>query len=230
MTFPTQKSAPHRGTSEHPVARSQDQTIKLWDVQTGTCLKTLVGHENAVWAVAYPPSPALTKGVNPNLLLSSGMDRTIKLWDTQTGEVLRTFLGHERSVFTIAWSLEGQRLASGSDAQTAKVWDIETGECLQTLQGHTSRIAAIEFILQNRIATGSNDDTIKLWDVQTGECLKLRSDRPYEGMNITGVIGITDAQAPSDRASTATFRVEQAILRGQTVDNSKLDSNRVEVG
>jgi hypothetical protein len=32
-------------------------------------------------------------------------------------------------------------------------------------------------------------------DVETGECLKtLSSDRPYEGMNIIGVRGPTDAQ------------------------------------
>nr|WP_256871899.1 hypothetical protein [Nostoc sp. TCL26-01] len=51
------------------------------------------------------------------------------------------------------------------------------------------------------LASGSNDETIKLWDVQTGECLKtLRSDRPYEGMNITGVTGITDAQKATLRS------------------------------
>jgi WD40 repeat protein len=45
------------------------------------------------------------------------------------------------------------------------------------------------------LASGSKDETIKLWDVSTGECLKtLRSNRPYEGMNITGVTGLTSAQ------------------------------------
>ena len=45
----------------------------------------------------------------------------------------------------------------------------------------------------HRLASGSRDDTIKLWDVQTGECLKtLTSNRPYEGMNITGVTGLTE--------------------------------------
>ncbi|NJR51440.1 MAG: hypothetical protein HC780_19540, partial [Leptolyngbyaceae cyanobacterium CSU_1_3] len=39
------------------------------------------------------------------------------------------------------------------------------------------------------------DESLKLWDVTTGQCLQtLSADRPYEGMNITGVTGITDAQ------------------------------------
>ncbi|WP_416676948.1 hypothetical protein [Egbenema bharatensis] len=41
----------------------------------------------------------------------------------------------------------------------------------------------------------SADETIKLWDVQSGKCLNtLRADRPYEGMNIAGVTGLTDVQ------------------------------------
>ncbi len=43
------------------------------------------------------------------------------------------------------------------------------------------------------VITGSLDETIKCWDVESGECLKtLRVPRPYEGMDITGVKGLTD--------------------------------------
>jgi WD40 repeat protein len=45
------------------------------------------------------------------------------------------------------------------------------------------------------LASGSGDGTIKIWDIKTGECLKtLIAERPYEGMNITGVTGLTDAE------------------------------------
>lgn len=48
------------------------------------------------------------------------------------------------------------------------------------------------------LASATEDETIKLWDVLTGECLKtLRSPRPYEGMNITGVTGLTEATKAS---------------------------------
>jgi hypothetical protein len=33
-----------------------------------------------------------------------------------------------------------------------------------------------------------------LWDIKTGECLKTLSEKPYEGMNITGITGITEAE------------------------------------
>jgi WD40 repeat protein len=51
------------------------------------------------------------------------------------------------------------------------------------------------------LASGSGDETVKLWQVETGECLKtLRADRPYEGMNIKGVTGLTAAQRATLKA------------------------------
>ena len=51
------------------------------------------------------------------------------------------------------------------------------------------------------LASGSHDQTIKLWDITTGRCLRtLRAKRPYEGMNITGVTGLTASQKAALKA------------------------------
>ncbi len=51
------------------------------------------------------------------------------------------------------------------------------------------------------IVSGSHDETIKIWDIKTGKCLKtLKSDRPYERMNITGVKGLTEAEKSTLKA------------------------------
>ncbi|MBE9211725.1 hypothetical protein IQ247_03165 [Plectonema cf. radiosum LEGE 06105] len=50
----------------------------------------------------------------------------------------------------------------------------------------------------------SQDEVIKLWDVETGEWFKtLKVDRLYEGMNLTGVSGLTTAQRCLRRAMYA---------------------------
>ncbi len=50
-------------------------------------------------------------------------------------------------------------------------------------------------IIPIKISDSPQDETILVWDVETGQCLKtLRAPRLYEGMDITYVTGLTDAQ------------------------------------
>jgi WD40 repeat protein len=55
----------------------------------------------------------------------------------------------------------------------------------------------VAFSLDGQIlASSSQDETIKFWDVVTGECIKtLPVPKPYEGLNISGVKGVTEATA-----------------------------------
>ncbi|MGI2902839.1 NB-ARC domain-containing protein [Tolypothrix sp. VBCCA 56010] len=167
---------------------SEDQTVKLWDFREGKCLKTLRGHTSWVWQVAFSP--------DGEILASSGDDQIVKLWDVRTGQCLKNLQGHKSRVWSVAFSPDGHILASSGDDQTVKLWDIHTGQCLKTLLGHTSWVRSLTFGSDNSIlASGSEDETIKLWDIKTGECLKtLRIERVYQGMNISGVTGLTAAQ------------------------------------
>ncbi len=173
---------------------SDDQTVRLWDVSTGRCLRTLQGHTGWVWSVAFHPQ-GMTLG-------SGSEDQTVKLWDVSTGECLKTLQGHTNWILSVAFSPNGNILATGSEDQTVKLWDVSTGQCLRTLQGHTGWVCSVVFESQGTLlASSSADETIKLWDVTTGECLKtLRSKRPYEGMNITDVTGLTEATIVSLKA------------------------------
>jgi WD40 repeat protein len=63
------------------------------------------------------------------------------------------------------------------------------------------------------LASASQDETIKLWDAKTGDCLKtLPVPKPYQGMNITGVTGLTDAQKATVKALGA-VELEDSLIR-----------------
>ncbi|WP_298913364.1 NB-ARC domain-containing protein [uncultured Nostoc sp.] len=170
------------------VTGSDDQKVRLWDVNNGVCLKTFTGHSGRVWSVAFSP--------NGQTLASGSGDRTVRLWDVSTGECRLILPGHKDWIWSVAFNLDGQTLASASLDDTVKLWDLSTGECRLTLQVHSKGVWSVAFSPDGKtLASGGQDGTIKLWDVLTGECLKtLRSPRPYEGMNITGVTGLTAAQ------------------------------------
>jgi WD40 repeat protein len=177
-----------------------DRMIKFWNVQTGACIRTWqVGQ--SICSIAFSPSG--------DLLASGSIEREIGLWDVATGECLQTLSGHIHFVWSVAFSPDGRLLASGSFDRTIRLWDLSTGECLQILEGHNNGVFSVAFVPKHNtnlvdnsslsygqlLASSSADGTIRLWDIQTGECLKiLRSPRPYEGMNIHGIQGLTDAQ------------------------------------
>jgi WD40 repeat protein len=179
---------------------SFDNTLKLWNIDSGQCLRTLEGAATLATSVAFSPDGCL--------LASSGYGSIVKLWDVHTGQCLKEFRGHTSDlVYAVAFSPDGQHLVSSGADRTVKLWDVHTGGCLHTLQGHTHWIYPVAFSpIQSQersciLASGGMDETIRLWDAETGECLKvLRSDRPYEGMNITGATGLTGAQKATLKA------------------------------
>jgi WD40 repeat protein len=177
------------------VSGGLDCTLKLWKVDgSEESFKTLHEHTSSVYTAIFTPD-----GCN---LISSSKDRTIKIWDLYSGECLKTLEGHIGAVWTIALSPDGRILASGGEDKTLKIWDLASGECLKTLTGHHNLIKSITFHPQEPIVvSGSLDETMKVWDIETGECLQtLRVERPYEGMNITGTTGLTDAQKATLKA------------------------------
>ena len=181
---------------------SNDRTVRLWDCSDpyhlGQCLHVLNGHEVDVMSVCFSP--------NGQLLASGSLDRTIRLWHCGNalpmGHCVQVLNGHENGVFSIRFNTDGSLLASSSEDGSIRLWDVQTGQCLQRLVGHSNCVWSISFAPDGRtLVSSSLDETIKLWDVETGVCLQtLRSDRPYERMNISGVTGLTPAQVATIKA------------------------------
>ncbi|KAK0707278.1 WD40-repeat-containing domain protein [Lasiosphaeris hirsuta] len=142
---------------------SEDETIRLWDVETGTCKQTLQGHTHYVNGVAFSP--------DGRTLASASHDMTIRLWDVETGIYQQMLQGHSGIVWGIAFSPDGTRLTSASSDKTVRLWDIETGTCQQTLQGHSGIVWGVDFSPDGRrLVSASEDKTVRLWDVETGIC------------------------------------------------------------
>ncbi|MEM6837307.1 MAG: NB-ARC domain-containing protein [Cyanobacteria bacterium P01_C01_bin.120] len=170
---------------------SEDATVRLWDIQTQTFLHTFLGHNHSVWSVAFSP--------NSQMLASSSGDSTIRLWDVQKRTSIYTFLGHNYSVRSVAFSPNAEILASGGGDTTVRLWNIQKRCCTGIFIGHHDWVRSVNFSPDGEIlASCSNDGTIRLWDVSSGECLaSLQIPGPYEGTNITGVQGLTEAQRAS---------------------------------
>ena len=176
-----------------------DQTVRLWNVNSRQCIKVLHGHTDWVRCVAFVPyaqNGSQNNGSNSLILASSSNDQTVRLWDVHTGRCLSILQESRSRVRSIAFSQDGQILACGGEDNSIGLWDIQAKQCIKTLQGHTDWVRTVAFSLYgNVLASGGKDETIALWDIETGDRLQtLKTDKPYEGTNITGATGLSETQ------------------------------------
>ncbi|QHG15156.1 AAA family ATPase [Nostoc sp. ATCC 53789] len=107
---------------------SEDETVRLWSVDTGECLNIFEGHSNSAWSVAFSPEG--------DILASSSLDQTVRIWDRHTGVCLKVLpvMPHAmRSAIAFGKSTEHYAIASGSQNGTIQIWDAQTGKCLKIL-------------------------------------------------------------------------------------------------
>jgi eukaryotic-like serine/threonine-protein kinase len=136
---------------------SFDQTVKVWDTDTGQEVLTLKGHRGPVKAVAFSPEG--------KRIASGSLDQSVKVWDADTGEETLTLKGHRRPVRAVAFSPDGKRIISASWDQMVKVWDVATGQETLSLKGHVNVVETVAFSPDGkRIASGSGDGTVRIWE------------------------------------------------------------------
>ncbi|MEM7077137.1 MAG: pentapeptide repeat-containing protein [Pseudomonadota bacterium] len=146
------------------VSAGDDQTIRIWDAQSGQCLRTLEGHEDRVFNAQFDPAG--------RRIVSAGRDATVRVWDADSGASLGKLEGHRGGVLSAQFDDVGGRIVSAGDDRTLRIWDAQTGACLQELTGHGDVIWSAQFDpTGNRLVSASHDESVRIWELSTGACL-----------------------------------------------------------
>lgn len=183
--------------AEKIVSGSDDQTIHIYDTNTGQLRKRLEGHEGGVWALQYWN----------NVLVSGSTDRTVRVWDMDAGSCTHLFEGHTSTVRCLIIIIpyknpetgrmepECPLIVTGSRDATLRVWKLPhpkrdnpyiptSGTSSPTdgsnpnpffkyvLQGHTNSVRAIAGY-GNVLVSGSYDTSVRIWNLATGECAHI---------------------------------------------------------
>ena len=144
------------------ISGGTDNSVKIWNLKTKSCLSTYKGHKaqiNAVVKIKY----------DKNMFLSGSSDQTIKILKFNDNptlkskiECLGTLQGHKGAIYSLLELLDG-RVASGSSDWTIKIWNIKDKSCIQTLLGHKSPILCLAQFNDGRLISGEADKLIYIW-------------------------------------------------------------------
>jgi WD40 repeat protein len=133
---------------------SNDQTIKLWDMQ-GNLLKTIPTSQEMIWRLAFSH--------DGQLLVSSGGDVQVKLWN-RDGQLLRTF-AHEGVVWGLAFHPDEKILITSSRDDQLRFWNYLDGSLVQAIPSFSNGLTRLATSPNgNLIATAGVDNTVKLWN------------------------------------------------------------------
>jgi WD40 repeat protein len=90
--------------------------IVLWDIASGKKLRSLTGHDDFFFTLAFAPD---------GKTLATGMGNTIQLWDVGTGERLRVSR-EDYGACSLAFAPDGKTLISTSQNAALQLWDVAT--------------------------------------------------------------------------------------------------------
>lgn len=77
---------------------SSDKTVRLWDVQSGECVRIFIGHRSMVLSLAMSP--------DGRYMASGDEDGTIMMWDLSSGRCVTPLVGHSSCVWTLDFRLQ----------------------------------------------------------------------------------------------------------------------------
>ncbi|XP_067625951.1 F-box-like/WD repeat-containing protein ebi [Eurosta solidaginis] len=104
---PTGPGTQNPNTNLILASASFDSTVRLWDVDRGTCIHTLTKHTEPVYSVAFSP--------DGKYLASGSFDKCVHIWSTQSGQLVHSYKG-TGGIFEVCWNSKGTKVgASASD-------------------------------------------------------------------------------------------------------------------
>jgi WD40 repeat protein/serine/threonine protein kinase len=148
------------------VSGSDDNTVRLWSMETLEDEKTFRGHNGSV--------RSLVLADQDSIILTASKDNRIKQWNIEQYAEVRVLHSHildehRAEVLSARFSKDGRRIVTASKDRSALTWDSDTGKRLaQFAEGHQFLTSsAVVFPNGKWIATAAADNSVRVWDLDS---------------------------------------------------------------
>ncbi|KAK4101206.1 WD40 repeat-like protein [Parathielavia hyrcaniae] len=187
--------------SQYLVSGSRDRTLKVWDMKSRRCLRTMAKHRGSVLCLQFDSSP------EEDLIVSGSSDSDVIIWRFSTGEPIQTLKNaHRESVLNVRF--DQRILVTCSKDKTIKIYNrkplrhgdlgyqtvgpvptnvkdygyslpmtpddfpvVAAWTLIGCLEGHGAAVNAVQ-IHDREVVSASGDRFIKVWDWPTQVCTR----------------------------------------------------------
>ncbi|KAI9224918.1 WD40-repeat-containing domain protein, partial [Blastocladiella britannica] len=140
---------------------AMDGLVRLWHVETRTCVRTLAGHRGAVTCVHFDEPHGLA--------VTGGMDGTVRLWNWAAGTMVRTLAGGHSVPVTALYFANGV-LATADAASLIRVWDFAAKSCFALNHGNMCAVTKVA-LCRGSLFSAGDDGVVRMWDLNTRSCI-----------------------------------------------------------
>jgi WD40 repeat protein len=144
---------------------SDDGVVRLWDVDTGTVIAKLAGHNNKISSVCWNRDGG-------RVVSGTYSDGTARVWDVESGKPVLAIETRQRNLWAVIYSPDTTMIATGGHSQHSgedlQIWDAKTGKFVANLKGHAGDVNCLAWTADGKtLISGSDDSSIRTWNTAT---------------------------------------------------------------
>lgn len=145
-------------------ARSTDNSLILWDVNTGGMLHGIPAASSFdVYAVGFSP--------DGKTVASGGDDYLINVWDVRSGK--GKMIRRHGQVSSLHFLPTGKSFVVGGRSADVFLLSAADGSIIRRFTGHTQSVRHVDLSPDGKtLATTSTDGVMKMWNISTGKLLQ----------------------------------------------------------
>jgi WD40 repeat protein len=149
------------------LSASDDNTVRVWNVETGALQQTF----------KRPVVPVKDVAVLPDGKTAISADvQTLRIWDIASGKEIDHVEGHMGALTCVAATPDGKHALLGSrNDRIFQRWPLEQKRVYRPAQfyrGHSGWVNSLSLSADGKTVASGGDNTVRLWDVASGKQLQ----------------------------------------------------------
>jgi WD40 repeat protein len=145
------------------VTASDDETLRLWDLEDGVVLKIMGGHHFGVASVAVSK--------DGQFIASGGKDGEVIAWNRDGESLIEPIKIHSKHIWSLDFSPDNAVLASGSYDATTELWDTKTWQVQGDPLNCGAEICSVRYSPSGEYLAVATSKNIQIWNPSKRECI-----------------------------------------------------------